>query len=153
MSLRRLDLKPEIPTSSMADIAFLLIVFFMLTTTFSASRGMTHIMPADSEPNDAANPAIFIQIFPSGDFQLDGVGFSFDQVNRVSGYLLEKLQVNARKPVILSTDHEALYQHMVSVFDQIKLAEKAMQVHNPHFALDLTLPNRFERNLYARLSN
>lgn len=31
-------LKPTVPTASMADIAFLLIIFFMLTTSFSPER-------------------------------------------------------------------------------------------------------------------
>ena len=34
MKLRRPKDEPEIPTASMADIAFLLIVFFMLTSHF-----------------------------------------------------------------------------------------------------------------------
>lgn len=31
-------IKPTVPTASMADIAFLLIIFFMLTTSFSPER-------------------------------------------------------------------------------------------------------------------
>jgi len=34
---------------------------------------------------------------------------------------------------------------------EIKLAEKAMLVEDPRFALDLTLPNRFERDRYQQL--
>ena len=32
--------QPEIPTASMADIAFLLIIYFMLTTVFSVTKGL-----------------------------------------------------------------------------------------------------------------
>ena len=39
----------EIPTSSMADIAFLLIVFFMVTTTFTATRGLDFALPEDDD--------------------------------------------------------------------------------------------------------
>ena len=34
----RLALQPAIPTATMADIAFLLIIFFMVTTAFSIDR-------------------------------------------------------------------------------------------------------------------
>lgn len=30
----------EIPTASMADIAFLLVIYFMLTITFAATQGL-----------------------------------------------------------------------------------------------------------------
>ena len=37
--------EPEIPTASMADIAFLLIVFFMITSVFSVTRGIEFQLP------------------------------------------------------------------------------------------------------------
>lgn len=42
---RRSRPKAVIPTASMADIAFLLILFFMLTTVFRAERGLKLILP------------------------------------------------------------------------------------------------------------
>jgi biopolymer transport protein ExbD len=38
-----------IPTSSMADIAFLLIIFFMVTAVFSATKGLEMRLPPDDE--------------------------------------------------------------------------------------------------------
>lgn len=38
-----------IPTSSMADIAFLLIIYFMVTTTFAATRGLDFRLPNTGE--------------------------------------------------------------------------------------------------------
>ncbi len=37
--------KAQIPTSSMSDIAFLLIIFFMLTTVFRKETGLKVILP------------------------------------------------------------------------------------------------------------
>lgn len=48
MRRKRLALKktePDIPTASTADIAFLLIIFFMLTTVFRTEKGLTLILP------------------------------------------------------------------------------------------------------------
>lgn len=46
MKIKRIA-KPKviIPTASMADIAFLLIIFFMLTTVFRKERGQKLILP------------------------------------------------------------------------------------------------------------
>lgn len=41
MILRKREARAaEIPTASMADIAFLLIIFFMLTTVFATEKGL-----------------------------------------------------------------------------------------------------------------
>ncbi len=42
---------PEIPNSSMADIAFLLLTFFLVTTTISNDRGLQLLLPAPPDPN------------------------------------------------------------------------------------------------------
>ncbi|MEO0114068.1 MAG: biopolymer transporter ExbD [candidate division WOR-3 bacterium] len=44
ISLKR-PTEPEIPTASTADIAFLLIIFFMLTTVFRTERGLKINLP------------------------------------------------------------------------------------------------------------
>ena len=39
----------EIPTSSMADIAFLLLIFFLVTTTFPKDKGLAVVLPEPGE--------------------------------------------------------------------------------------------------------
>ena len=39
----------EIPTSSMADIAFLLLIFFLVTTTIDMDKGLGIVLPAEGE--------------------------------------------------------------------------------------------------------
>ncbi|HCN24037.1 MAG TPA: biopolymer transporter ExbD, partial [Candidatus Marinimicrobia bacterium] len=39
----------EIPTSSMADIAFLLLIFFLVTTTIDIDKGLGLVLPAEGE--------------------------------------------------------------------------------------------------------
>ncbi|MEE8587226.1 MAG: biopolymer transporter ExbD, partial [Acidobacteriota bacterium] len=73
MSLRkRLRPRAEIPTSSMADIAFLLIIFFMLTAVFTANQGLRFGLP-DDDPNDRdvkPQEAIHIKIQGEGQFRV-----------------------------------------------------------------------------------
>ncbi|HMJ67482.1 MAG TPA: biopolymer transporter ExbD [Cyclobacteriaceae bacterium] len=42
---------PEIPNASMADIAFLLLTFFLVTTTISNDRGLSLSLPPPPDPN------------------------------------------------------------------------------------------------------
>ena len=54
----------EIPTSSMADIAFLLIIFFMLTAVFATTEGLQFDLPKDDPTQLDVQPeeAIHIKI-------------------------------------------------------------------------------------------
>jgi biopolymer transport protein ExbD len=136
----------EIPTASMADIAFLLIVFFMLTTVFSANRGMEHVLPPKEDNQDAIEPdeAIYIKIFPAGQFEMDKTTYSMDQVEMVYNYVNQKVQVNARKPIIVHTNREAQYGDMVLVLDQLKLLSAHMKQD-----LAITIPSKEEAKRYA----
>ena len=39
----------EIPTSSMADIAFLLLIFFLVTTTIDMDKGLGIVLPSEGD--------------------------------------------------------------------------------------------------------
>ena len=47
LSKPRRQAMQEINSSSMSDIAFLLLVFFLVTTTISLDKGISLILPAD----------------------------------------------------------------------------------------------------------
>ncbi|MEJ2153086.1 MAG: biopolymer transporter ExbD, partial [Gemmatimonadota bacterium] len=42
---RKSRVSDEIPTASMADIAFLLLIFFLVTTVFAEDRGLSLVLP------------------------------------------------------------------------------------------------------------
>ena len=42
---------PEINASSMADIAFLLLIFFLVTTTMNVDTGLARMLPPIPDPN------------------------------------------------------------------------------------------------------
>jgi biopolymer transport protein ExbD len=137
--------EPEIPTASMADIAFLLIVFFMLTTVFSANRGMEHVLPPKEETDQAIEPdeAIYIKIFPSGQFEMDKTVYPIEQVEKVYDYVNQKVQVNAKKPIIVHTNREAQYGDMVTVLNELKKLSIDMNQE-----LAVTIPSKEEAARY-----
>jgi biopolymer transport protein ExbD len=138
--------EPEIPTASMADIAFLLIVFFMLTTVFSANKGMEHILPPKDDLEDAIEPeeAIYIKIFPGGSFEIDKETHSIDDVAVVYEYVNRKVQVNAKKPIIIHTNPEAPYGDMIAVMNVLK----QLALDNKQ-DLAITIPTKEERERYG----
>ena len=51
MARRRERAAPEVPGGSMADMAFLLLIFFLVTTTVASEKGITHLLPPKQDPN------------------------------------------------------------------------------------------------------
>lgn len=49
LSKRKVPQEAEIPTASMADIAFLLIIFFMTSTVFMREKGLKIALPEKTD--------------------------------------------------------------------------------------------------------
>ena len=65
---------PEVNAGSMADIAFLLLIFFLVTTTIDPGDGLTMILPpyeSDPSPRDA-DEIVKILVRSTGQVLFDG---------------------------------------------------------------------------------
>lgn len=113
---------PEIPTSSMADIAFLLIVFFMVTSVFSVTRGLEFQLPRpDQEQQDTiAEEAVHIHIQSSGNRCTFTVDQQVMELTDINLYLQPRLARNPNKFVIIDPEPDAPYRCMVDAFDELK---------------------------------
>ncbi len=120
MRFKKKEVDDEIPTSSMADIAFLLIVYFMVTTTFAATRGLDFALPKDDDapPVVEKEDSVLIEIMPSGDVIVDQKPMVLGV--EILEYLEPKLANNPKKPVIIKPDPGAPYGQMVQVFDILR---------------------------------
>jgi biopolymer transport protein ExbD len=130
MKMKANRVSDEIPTSSMADIAFLLIIYFMVTTTFAATRGLDFALPEedDQPPVVEKEEAVLIEIQPSGDLLVDAKPMLLSEV---LDYLKPKLERNPKKPVIIRPSPQAPYGTMVKVYDELRQGEeKGVEVKN-----------------------
>lgn len=112
----------EIPTSSMADIAFLLIIYFMVTTTFAATQGLDFALPKeeDQPPIVEKEESTLVEIQPDGSYVVDQQPM---QLEDILDYLKPKLERNPLKPVIIRPTPQAPYGSMVQVFDELRQGE------------------------------
>jgi len=121
MKLKRKVQEAEIPTSSMADIAFLLIIFFMVTAVFSATKGLDFKLPQDDDNSPPeSEEAVFIKVNPDSSIFVDCQPM---EPEAILPYLEPKLLRNPEKPVILYTDAYAPYQAMIRVYDELGSAK------------------------------
>jgi biopolymer transport protein ExbD len=142
MRIEKRRVSDEIPTASMADIAFLLIVYFMVTSTFAATRGLDFAFPPDEDNAQTIEPeeAVLIEIQPSGELLVDQKPM---QANEIIAYLAPKLENNPSKPVILRPDPAAPYGFMVKVLDELRRGEETLGKK-----INISLPTQREIDLF-----
>jgi biopolymer transport protein ExbD len=122
MNIKKKEIASEIFTGSMADISFLLIIYFMITSAFSATRGLDFALPEETDtPEIKQEDSIEVRVRPGGAIEVDQQPMETDGL---LPYILEKLQQNPEKPVILRTDPEATYGDMISIFDRLRRANE-----------------------------
>jgi len=118
MKIKREKEKPEITSASMADIAFLLIIFFMVTTVFSATKGLDFKLPEEQE--DVAveeEEAIYFKVLEDGSFLMDCQPATREEI---LGYVQPKLASWPDKPIIIYSRPEAPYKTMIEIYDELR---------------------------------
>jgi len=130
MKFERKTVSDEIPTASMADITFLLIIFFMVTSTFAATRGLDFALPKEDKnpPIIEKEESVLISIRPGGALEVDGKPM---RAEGILDYLKPKLERNPGKPVIIRPEPNAAYGDMVKIYDLLRRGkELGVEVRN-----------------------
>ena len=123
---RKERVSDEIPTASMADIAFLLLVFFLTTTVFNEEKGLPIVLPEKSEEVEvSAKNLLFMLVQPDGSVIVKRGESEQEQVvtyRQIEGILRQELSANPNLIAAVKTDPTAAYRHMINVLDEVKKA-------------------------------
>ncbi len=110
----------EIPSASLADIAFLLLIFFLVATTIDVDKGLDLVLPPmGSEMEIAKKNITNLLINNEGQILLDNEVVNVEEVDDI---IREKLLVNDKLIVSVKTDRKTKYEIYVKVLDQLKKA-------------------------------
>ncbi len=113
--------RTSIPTASMGDIAFLIIIFFMATSLFSREKGLKIVLPEKGEEVKIKSENIMtVRVSPDGRVLIKDKVVTIPEVRDLVVVELEK---NPDVAIALKVSRKAPYRTMVDVFDQLKLAK------------------------------
>ena len=110
----------DIPTSSMADIAFLLLIFFLVTTTIDMDKGLGMVLPAEGEEIEINKKNILNCLINSTGAVL--LGGEAVEVKNLSRAIRQKLAENEKLVISVKAHKAANYSDYVRVIDQLKMA-------------------------------
>ena len=110
-----------IPDGGMADIAFLLLIFFLVTTTIDMDKGIGIILPAEGQELEINKKNILnCLISASGAVLLGGEPVELKDLSRK---VKEEIRANDKLIVSVKAHEKAQYDVYVAVLDQLKLAK------------------------------
>ena len=120
----------EINSSSMADIAFLLLVFFLVTTTISMDKGISLILPAEGNELEVNKKNIVeILVNQTGKVLM---GDSPVLIKNIQSKAQKLMDGNPNLIFSVQTTNETKYNSYIKVLDQLKLAGASkISIANP----------------------
>jgi biopolymer transport protein ExbD len=133
MALIRKKKKPEaeIPSSSMADISFLLLIFFLVSTVIDVDTGIGLTLPEYVPPDQIQTAPISkdrmaaLLINEQGDVLLDGNVIAIPQISKnLKARIESKIELDKNKKLIVSikTDRKTSYNLYIQALDQVRMA-------------------------------
>ena len=110
-----------IPEGGMADIAFLLLVFFLVTTTIDTDKGIGIILPAEGQEIEINKKNILnLLISSSGNVLLGGEPIA---INQIDDRVKEEIRKNDKLIISVKAHEKAQYDVYIEVLDQLKKAK------------------------------
>lgn len=107
-----------IDLTPMIDCVFILLIFFIVTTTFVEETGIEVDKPQAASASNLEKNSILIALTANGEVVYGGRDIG---VRGVRGIVTRMLQKDAETPVIVQADSQALTGLLVRVVDEAKL--------------------------------
>lgn len=161
---KRISIK--IDMTPMVDIAFLLLIFYMVTTVFSMPQSMEINLPPKPKEGDAplipiaksklmeilvdVDGNIFWLHTPKGEPDMELP--EYIELKKVRKFLIQKNQDVSKLVTVLRIDPKCRYEMMVNIIDEIQVVERLFKQTNPEWSFRFSLQDmtQWEHQLMQR---
>ncbi len=114
------DDRLDVNITPLIDVVFLLLIFFMVTTTFNQQAELRVDLPeASSEEQTMEVIPIEITIDPSGSYFVNGQSLANNQTNTLYQALQKIVAGDIEKSVIIRADANTPHQAVVTAMDTV----------------------------------
>ena len=117
---RNLKIEASIPTTSLADIVFLLLVFFIISTTFVVQPAIKIKLPEASSRELEPTEAVMIFLDAKDRLYINDEEISWSK--NLVGVLKPKIYTSREKLVVIKADRDVNFGKVVRIMDMAKQA-------------------------------
>ncbi len=109
---------PRLNMTSLIDVVFLLLIFFMVTTTFDKQAKLKIELPeATQEVNPQVQEQLVISISQKGSIYLNNNELPDSTYQTINSNLKRFLKDKKKPPVVIRADANAAHKYVVTVMD------------------------------------
>lgn len=107
----------DVDMTPMLDIVFILLIFFIVTTSFVKELGLEVTKPKSNKSPSNASPTVVVSISDSGIVNFNGKVVDIERLPaRIESFLAENITSTA----IILPSHDTRHEDVVAVVDQVK---------------------------------
>ncbi|MCA9753698.1 MAG: biopolymer transporter ExbD [Gemmatimonadetes bacterium] len=118
---RKQGLGDDISTASMSDIAFLLLIFFLVSTIFADEYGLPMVLPGQASETAQINPKNILNIDVQANNLVTLGGAPF-QVANIEFEVRRRVAENEKLVIQLRCHSQSSYNTMIDVLDELQKA-------------------------------
>jgi biopolymer transport protein ExbD len=111
---RNRHFKPEVSTSSLNDIMFFLLLFFLIVSTLSNPNVIKLLLPSSKAAQTLSKQQITVSVTKDKNYFIDNQPISFDQIEPILKERIGKVQ---EPTVILRFENSLSVQDLVDVLE------------------------------------
>jgi biopolymer transport protein ExbD len=117
---RRRDVEPEINVTSLIDVVLLLVLFFMVSTSFQQDgRLKVHLPEATAEGERRALDPVTIIVASNGDYRVNGRALVNRSAETLRLAIAQVATKGTNQPVTIRADASATHQAVVTAMDVV----------------------------------
>ncbi|MFK8048881.1 MAG: ExbD/TolR family protein [Halioglobus sp.] len=136
MNFRRQRLDPvDVNLTPLIDVVFLLLIFFMVSTTFTRETQLSIDLPeATGEARESAETQIEILIDEAGQYRVNGKGLVDNRMRTLQAAIYKVSAGDTTLPMLITADAQSAHQSVVQAMDA------AGQMGFVHLSITTRLP-------------
>ncbi len=108
----------DVDMTPMLDIVFILLIFFIVTTSFIKEEGLEVNRPKASKNSKSDTPVVVVTISESGLVSLNG---KLVDIERLSARIESFLATNITNSAVIIPSYDTTHENVVRVIDKIKI--------------------------------
>jgi biopolymer transport protein ExbD len=117
--LREIGGPPELNMAPLIDMVFILLIFFLVTTTFVKETGVPIDRPSAATAEQLDSQTIVVAIDASGGIHMQGRPVTLIELRAL---LRQELVATPARPVVVLADRASRHATLVDVLDEARLA-------------------------------
>jgi len=117
---RRQRSRQELNVAPLIDVVFLLLIFFMLASTFIEPRGVDiRLSGGNDQPVTSVDGPLVVEITPDGTVKLNGLRLSVEQL---TVEIMGRIKGDRNRVVTIMAGAEIPVQKLIDIMDHVRAA-------------------------------